>query len=236
MKALILAAGIGSRLKPLTDNRPKCMVKVNGKPILFKQLDNLIENGINDITIVLGYKSEMIIQEIDKRYNQVKFIINEFYYETNNMYSTYLASNEMRETEFVLMNADVYFDSSIIKELLNTKYKNSIVVEKESYNDENMKVTCLDGRIIDIGKTISQDIAYGLSIDIYKFNSEGSRIFFNKIKEIIEKKREKNLWTEVALNEIIKKTPFTLCQAKGRWIEIDNLEDLNRAEIMFDEC
>ena len=235
MKALILAAGLGTRLRPITDTRPKSMVEVNGKPILFKQIDNLLENGIDDITIIAGYKSNMMVDSINKFYKNIKTIINEVYDKTNNMYSAYMAIDDMYDNEFLLMNADVFYDSAIVEELIKTDYKNSIVVEEGVHNNENMKVTCVDGRIMDISKTISKDDAYGVSIDVYKFSREGSKVFYDKVKEYIEDKKELNQWTEVALNDVLKLVEFNPCPLKGRWIEIDNHDDLTIAESIFND-
>ncbi|WP_313162759.1 phosphocholine cytidylyltransferase family protein [Sedimentibacter sp.] len=235
MKALILAAGLGTRLRPITDTRPKSMVEVNGKPIIFKQIDNLLENGIDDIIIVAGYKSEMMIDATNKRYDKVKFIINDVYEITNNMYSAYMAIDHMYGSEFLLMNADVFYDSVILKELIKNEYSNSIVVEEGIYNDENMKVSCIGDRIMKISKLIPEDDAYGVSIDIYKFSKEGSKAFFDKVKEFIEDKKELNQWTEVALNEVLKSVEFKQCPLNGRWMEIDNHEDLKRAENIFND-
>ncbi len=235
MKALILAAGLGTRLRPITDNRPKSMVEVNGKPILFKQLDNLIDNGIKDITVVVGYKSEIIIDAINKNYKDIKIINNNIYDKTNNMYSAYLALESMLGQKFLLMNADVFYDSDIIKELLKEEYQDSIVIEKGIYNDENMKVSCINNRIIDISKAIPEDSAYGVSIDVYKFSENGSRTLYDKIKEYIEVREDLNQWTEVALNEILNTVEFLPCPLKGRWIEIDNHDDLIKAESIFND-
>jgi choline kinase len=233
MKALILAAGLGTRLRPITDSRPKSMVEVNGTPILFKQIDNLKRSNIHDITVIAGYKAEMMIEALNRAYPTVKIIVNNDYNKTNNMYSAYLAKDEFVNTEFILMNADVFYDEEIIKELIDTKYYNAIVVEEGLHNEENMKVVCTNGNITEISKAISENDAYGVSIDVYKFSRIGSSVFFNKIIEYIEGKKELNQWTEVALNDVLKEIKFTSCPLKGRWMEIDNHEDLRRAESIF---
>lgn len=91
MKALILAAGLGSRLAPITDHCPKSMVPVNGKPILFKQIENLHENGITDITVISGYKAEVLEEAVSSAFSGIRFIRSVDYMNTNNMYSAYLA-------------------------------------------------------------------------------------------------------------------------------------------------
>jgi len=89
LKALILAAGMGSRLSPISDNIPKALVPVNGKPILVQQLENLVDNGIHDIAVVVGYKGEAIRKLIRKRFDFVSVVENPNYAKTNNMYSAY---------------------------------------------------------------------------------------------------------------------------------------------------
>jgi len=234
MKALILAAGMGTRLRPLTDKIPKCLVPVNGVPIIAKQIENLIDNGIREIYIVSGYKSDILESVLKGSYPFVNIVLNANYGETNNMYSAYLTRDVLYGNEFILMNGDVFFDESVISELLKPMYLNSIVVEKGVYNDESMKVRVDNtNRIVEISKKIPEILAYGVSIDVYKFSAEASKSFFEKIREIVEVHGKLNEWTEVALNEILSKVKFEPCPLKGRWVEIDNYEDLKFAEEIF---
>lgn len=232
MKALILAAGLGSRLAPITDNIPKSLVSVNGTPILFKQIDNLIENGITDITIVSGYLSSVLKDRVWSKYSDIKIIENNDYDKTNNMYSAYLAK-DLFSDELFMMNADVFYDCSVIKEMMALQGDNLIAVEKGQYNDESMKVVFDGYKITDISKTILQDKAYGTSIDVYKFSRTGAKKFIDKCKEYIDKKKELTLWSEVALNDALKETKFVPCNISGRWVEIDNHDDLAYAEKLF---
>ena len=235
MKALILAAGFGSRLMPITENLPKSLVKVNGKPILFKQIENLISNGISDITVVSGYKGEVLKEEVNKAFPFVKIIYSKDYETTNNMYSAYLGISDMGESEFLMMNADVFFDGSVIKALLDFDYPDAVVTDIGNYLEESMKVTEKNGYLKAISKTISKEDALGCSIDVYKFSVRGGQAFYDKCKEYIETKKELKLWSEVALNDIFDKVNFKACPLKGRWFEIDNHDDLAAAEKLFGE-
>lgn len=233
MKALILAAGLGSRLAPLTDDRPKSMVEVNGKPILKKQIENLLNNGISDITIITGYKSEIIEDFVNSNYPNIKLIKSVDYTNTNNMYSAYLAREIMQNESFLMMNADVFFDETVITELIKDEYTNAIVTDIGSYNEESMKVIVKNEHIIAISKQILETDALGNSIDVYKFSKEAGRLFFAKCCEYIEDKKELKLWSEVALNDILNDVTFVPCPLKGRWIEIDNHDDLRLATNIF---
>lgn len=233
MKALILAAGFGSRLAPITDNLPKSLVPVNGKPILFKQIDNLYDNSIYDITVVSGYKSEVMERALKEHYPNVKVIVSVDYATTNNMYSAYLGIKHIGFCDMIMMNADVFFDSSVIKKLIEFEFDNAIVTDIGKYNEESMKVVERLGRISEISKSISKNDALGSSIDVYKFSKKGIYDFYKKCEEYIEEKNEKKKWSEVALNDILSTTEFKACPLIGRWFEIDNHEDLEAAEKLF---
>lgn len=238
-QALILAAGLGSRLAPITNDLPKSLVSVNGKPILIKQIENLYENGITDITIVAGYKSDILINEVRKLYPNISIIENKDYATTNNMYSAYLGINHILKNNdistFIMMNADVFFDSSIISALLECSEDNAIVVDIGRYIEESMKVTAEQGKITNISKAISESSALGCSIDVYKLSSTAVKEFLNQCLSYIKGKQELNLWSEVALNDTLKIIKFGICPLplNSKWFEIDNHEDLAAAEALF---
>lgn len=233
MKALILAAGFGSRLAPITDNCPKSLVPVNGKPILIKQIENLLENGITDITVVSGYKAEILEGAVKEKYPEIKIINSVDYATTNNMYSAYLGKETFYGENFLMMNADVFYDASVVKALLACPAENAIVTDIGTYIEESMKVIEKDGRLTEIAKTITAEDALGCSIDVYKFSPEGGKAFFDKCAEYIEDMKELKKWSEVALNDILGDVVFKACPLEGRWLEIDNHDDLAAAEKLF---
>lgn len=235
MKALILAAGFGSRLAPITYECPKSLVPVNGKPILIKQIENLTANGITDITIISGYKAEVLEAAVRAVHPEANIICSVDYATTNNMYSAYMAKEAMNGEGFLMMNADVFFDPSVIRALLDCEYPNAIVTDIGTYMEESMKVVEENGRLMKISKAITPEEALGASIDVYKFSAEGAAAFFRKCAEYIEDRREVKLWSEVALNDILPEVEFHACPLNGRWFEIDNHEDLAAAEKLFAE-
>lgn len=233
MKALILAAGLGSRLAPITDTCPKSMVPVNGTPILFKQIENLKENGITDITVVSGYLGDVLGAAVAEKYPEVKVIHSVDYASTNNMYSAYLGRENVEGGEFLMMNADVFYDASVVKALLAFEGENAIVTDIGNYMEESMKVVEKDGRLVEIAKTVTKEDALGASIDVYKFSAEAGKAFFDVCRDFIEVKKELTMWSEVALNEVLGKVEFKACPLEGRWLEIDNHDDLAAAEKLF---
>lgn len=238
-KALILAAGLGTRLAPITNHKPKSLVAVNGKPILLKQIENLILNGIADITVVSGYKADVLEREVHKQYPEVKILESADYAVTNNMYSAYVGMKSMFPDgiikPFYMMNADVFYDASVIAALEKEPYNNLIAVDVGRYMEESMKVVEKDGRLVEISKQITQENALGCSIDVYKFGADGGRAFFDRCVEYIEKKKELKKWSEAALNDALGDVVFRTCPLDGRWLEIDNHEDLAAAEALFAE-
>jgi choline kinase len=235
MKALILAAGLGTRLAPITNDIPKSLVQVNGTPILLKQIDNLYKNGIKDITIISGYKADILEKVVHRFYPEINIIESVDYATTNNMYSAYMAREVVRGSEFLMMNADVFFDASVIAALIQSDSPNAIVTDINTYIEESMKVVEKNGRIIAISKQITQEEALGSSIDVYKFSIDGGKAFMDKCADYIEKKQELKKWSEVALNEILSEVVFKACPLNGRWFEIDNHNDLAAAEKLFAE-
>lgn len=233
MKALILAAGVGSRLAPLTDHLPKSLVEVNGTPILMKQIENLLACGITDITVVSGYLSPVLENAIRGKYPEITVLESVDYATTNNMYSAYLAREAMAGQGFLMMNADVFFDASVIRALMDCPYPNAIAVDAGRYTEESMKVSERKGKLTAIAKTIPPAQALGCSIDVYKFSAEAADAFFAKCEEYIDVRNDRRQWSEVALNDILAYVDFHACPVCGRWMEIDTPEDLTLARDLF---
>ena len=129
MKALILVAGRGTRISKHTENTPKTLLKVGGKPILQHIVDRVLANNVKDFVIIIGYQKEKIIEFLKTTYPEVnfKFIENEVYLKTNTLYSMWLAKDELMNHDFIYLHGDLIFNKNIIKNLLNPKYKNGAI-------------------------------------------------------------------------------------------------------------
>src|ERR1700721_2215315 len=175
MKAVILAAGIASRLRPLTDNTPKCLLKVGNKKILELTIDNIIANNIDDIIIVTGYLEEQIKNFVSAKYPHlsVTYIYNEVYSSTNNIYFLWLAKDILFDDEMLLNDSDIIFDKDIIAKLLASDYDNCLALKRHNVQDEEIKVKAdKNGRVLEIGKEEKLNEAIGESIGIEKFGAE----------------------------------------------------------------
>ncbi|NVM36984.1 MAG: HAD-IIA family hydrolase [Candidatus Lokiarchaeota archaeon] len=239
MQVVILSAGIGTRLKPITDKKPKCLVDVCSKPILQHQIDNFFtDDRIDEIIIVIGYMADLVRNFIKTIYNndpKIILIENEDFLTTNNMYSLFL-TNDYIKNSFLLINGDVILDPEIIDEFIKFPIEDAIAVDVGQYYKESMKVIQKEDLLIDISKGISKTDALGSSIDFYKFSKKGKDIFFSKMEEIISRRKNATQWTEVAIQELINSKTLELraYDIEGKaWAEIDNFDDLYEAEIKF---
>jgi HAD superfamily hydrolase (TIGR01450 family) len=234
MNVIILAAGIGSRLRPLTHVKPKGMVKVNGIPIIEHQIKAYLNAGIpmSKINIAVGYKSNFIDDYINSKYPEINIITNKDYDTTNNMYSLNLCLNKIEEDQTIVSNGDCVYDYDIIKEFISSGLLNSVACDKDSYTDENMKVVVNENKIIHISKQITEEDAYGNSIDLYKIDKTSIPKLKIIVSEMINK--DPNLWSELALDKLFAFVEFSPFDIKGKnWMEIDNYDDLYEAEKKF---
>lgn len=243
--AIILAAGIGSRLYPLTETSPKSLVKVNGREILDYQIQGYLKAGIKEenIYIVTGYRHDMISEYLNQYYSKVHEIYSPDYLTTNNMYSLYLGLNEINKIGFqnldylFINNADCLYDEKLMFEFVNSEYKNAIASEIGTYIEESMKVVQgEDKNLINIAKTIKKEDAIGVSVDLYKYSTQTVKRLFEIVKDFIEVKKDLKQWTEVAFPELFKTEkvfPFDIKHKK--WVEVDNNEDLLLADNLFSD-
>jgi HAD superfamily hydrolase (TIGR01450 family) len=240
--AIILAAGIGSRLYPITEKFPKSLVKVCGREILDYQITGYIKSGISEehIYIVIGYMPEMMQKFLSINYPDVNVIINHDYLTTNNMYSLYLAltkivsNSDFKPLTILINNADCLYDEQLMKEFVFSEHKNAIASEINVYFEESMKIVTKNNIIADISKKIKPEDAAGVSVDLYKYSDEAIQRLYAIIKEYIEVKKDLKQWTEVAFpllfNEI-NVYPFDIKHKK--WVEVDNMDDLLQADRKF---
>jgi choline kinase len=234
MKAVILAAGIASRLRPLTDNTPKCLLKVGNKTILEHTLENIIANNISDIIIVTGYLENQVKYYVKEKFPKlnVTFIFNELYATTNNIYSLWLAKDALLGDDMLLMDSDIIFDRKIIAELVNSRYINCLALKRHVVGTEEIKVKAdRNGRILEISKEVNPSDTIGESIGIELFNRCSLIELFNIINRKITIENKVNIFYEAAFQEIInnKGDIFIVDITPYYCIEIDTESDLETA-------
>ncbi|NJD38923.1 MAG: phosphocholine cytidylyltransferase family protein [Geobacter sp.] len=230
MKAIILNAGKGGRLGALTDDRPKCLVEVGGRPILDFQLDALRQAGVQDLVMVVGYRDAMI-REYLLRYPEfsVVWIDNPDYATTNTAYSLWLARHAMAG-DFLYLNGDVLFPPELIRRLLATPVSNPLAVERKTCGEEEVKVALDGARIAAIGKEIAPRKAYGEFIGVARFDATIGPLFSATLSEVVERDQLVKNYFETAVDRMIPQAEFVALDITDLpCIEIDFPEDLERA-------
>jgi choline kinase len=239
VKGVILAAGIASRLRPLTDTVPKCLLDVGGKTILGRALEGLSANGIADIVIVTGYREQQIRDFVETRYPHldVTFLWNEHFASTNNIYSLWMTRNEFRDTEMLLMDSDIVFDPPVIGLLTGSGYANCLAIASGvALGDEEIKVRVDEtGAIAEISKEVSPAKALGESIGIEKFGAVFLEHLFPVLDRMIGQEGKVNLFYEAAFQEVIEggQRLFPVDVGALHSLEIDTAEDLDRARALI---
>lgn len=239
LKAIILAAGVGSRIRPLTDNCPKSLLKIGDSTILEMMISHLKSSGINDIVIVLGYLQQQIKDYIASNFADmnVQFVINEHYETTNTGYSLMLTEPFVQNCDFIKFDADVVFEKSILNKLIASEYNNVLCIDKAINLDaEEIKVIIDDqGKVLKASKEVAPKDAVGESIGIEKISQATAKKLFSELKLMMLDTENHQAYYEAAYERLIEKnSTFNTIDITGlKWTEIDTLADFDLAKSIF---
>jgi choline kinase len=225
-KAIILAAGQGSRLRPLTDDRPKCLLEVGGRTLLARQIEALGRAGVSEFVAVLGYRGDQVRRAAGP---DVRYIENAEYTHTNSLYSLWLAREELLSGAVVL-NSDVLALPRLFAHLLFAPQPDAVLVEPGvHFVPEDMKVTIEGGCVVDFGKDLPYDRAHAHNVGVAKFSAAGAKLLVDCLNRLVVTGHA-NDWTTVAYREFARQRPLAAISTEGMpWIEIDFIDDLTRA-------
>lgn len=243
MQALILAAGMGKRLGEYTKNNTKCMVPVNGTPLIDRVLKQLSMLSLNRVVIVVGYEGKKLMEYIgnEKDGLKIEYVNNPVYDKTNNIYSLALAKEKLMEDDTLLIESDLIFDDGMFKLLLDNPNPNLALVAKyESWMDGTM--VCID-KDCNIVNFVPKDAfryedaeQYYKTVNIYKFSKAFSQTKYVPFLDAYSKAVGNNEYYENVLRIIsflnshdLKALPIT----NEKWYEIDDKQDLDIAEALF---
>lgn len=244
MQALMLAAGLGKRLAKYTKNNTKCMVSVAGRKLIDRAIDAIKEAGIKRFIIVLGYKGDVLKKYIlDNHEGELEFVFidNDVYATTNNIYSFYLAKEELNKDDTILLESDIVFDNDLIKDVVNDPDKNVVVVAKyESWMDGTCVTLDESNHIKKFVEKQNMHIdrldSYYKTVNVYKFDKDFAYNVYIPFLEAYMKIQGLNSYYETSLKYI--------CQLPGMsfkaflmnerpWYEIDDAQDLDIANVLF---
>jgi choline kinase len=239
-RAVILSAGKGSRLLPLTEHRPKCLLDFAGKTLLGRQLDALEESGISEIKIVTGFAEHLVDQEIAAREPgsaNIQTIFNPFYQVADNLGSVWIARDEFTDN-LLLLNGDTLVSPALIRKVLNNAEHDITVTidRKETYDDDDMKVEERDGRLIHIGKKLSPQQSNAESIGLIAFKNKAPRVFIDTVEQMMRTAEGTSIWYLRVIEKLAKSHPIATTSIEGlEWAEVDFPEDYTHAQALMAE-
>ena len=227
MKAIILAAGKGTRLDGAAV-KPKCLVDIGASTLLHRQIDTLRSLDVRQIVVVVGFGADSIRAECD---DEISFVENAKFAETSSLYSLWLAREHLSDG-FVVLNSDVLFHPQMLADLLESDHPDALLISDVDPNplgDEEMKVKVKDQLVVDISKEIDPLDADGENVGIVKFSPRGAKLLVNYMNTLIDSGGVKD-WAPRAFLEFARNHPLHALSTRGLpWIEIDFPEDYQRA-------
>ncbi len=233
MQAVILSAGQGRRLLPLTADRPKCLIDLHGKTLLQWQLDALLEAGIGPITVVTGYASEAVEAVLAKHYSRqpVRVQFNPFFQVADNLGSCWIA-REAFSDQLLLLNGDTVFEPAVVARVLGAPATpiRLTIDRKAQYDDDDMKVIVDGERLLRIGKHLPADAVDAESIGMLRFSADGARHFQHAVELALREPDGLRWWYLSVIDRLADQNLVSTCSVEGlRWAEVDFPRDLDAA-------
>ena len=239
MIGVILAAGMAKRLRPLTDERPKCLLTVGQRTLLQRTVDGIIAAGISELVVVTGYRAQMIRDFLTSHYPDltIHFIDNPDYAHNNNIFSLWLTRPYTEGRDFLLLDSDILFDPQIIPAVLSAE-GSALALNRHELGEEEIKVIVDDqNRVVEISKVCSIEQAIGESVGIEKMEADYSAALFRELEQMIEGEGLIDIFYERAFERLIPHGhTFTVVDTTRYFsIELDTVEDFENAKKLIPE-
>ena len=239
MIGVILAAGMAKRLRPLTDERPKCLLTVGQRTLLQRTVDGIIAAGISELVVVTGYRAQMIRDFLTSHYPDltIHFIDNPDYAHNNNIFSLWLTRPYTEGRDFLLLDSDILFDPQIIPAVLSAE-GSALALNRHELGEEEIKVIVDEqSRVVEISKVCSIEQAIGESVGIEKMEAGYSAALFRELEQMIEGEGLIDIFYERAFERLIPQGhTFTVVDTTRYFsIELDTVEDFENAKKLIPE-
>jgi choline kinase len=234
MFGVILAAGMAKRLRPLTNDKPKCLLKVGERTLLERTVDAMRQCGITEFVVVTGYCADQIRDFLTAHYPQTTFhfLHNADYEHNNNIYSLWMSGQVVRGREFLLMDSDILCDPAAVVRIASEQ-ESALAVNRHELGEEEMKVVVdADYRITEISKTCLPEDAMGESVGIEHITPEYSEALFQELDLMIEQEGLIDIFYERAFERLIPQGhTFRVVDTTPYFsYELDTPEDFQRAQ------
>lgn len=238
MKAIILAGGQAKRLKSITDNKPKCLLRINEKSIIDYQIKALKKNNIKEIIIVVGFQAKKLMQYLTKIYPEINFVFikNKIFNNTNAAYSLWLAKKYLINS-VIYLNSDVLCDPNIIRKIIESKKKCITAIQRISWDKEEVNVIInKNSQIIKIGKDIDKKNRYGEFIGVTKLSKEFNQKLISVLDNLFISNKNLKKFAADAINLTIQNSSqmYILDVTHLPAIEIDTIKDYERAKKLWE--
>lgn len=235
-KAIILSAGQGKRLLPLTAQRPKCLLPLGGRTVLEWQIAVLAANGVQEVVVVTGFEAQAVEAVIRARPEDgvlVRAVFNPFFKVADNIGSCFVVRHEMVGDDVVLLNGDTLFPPELFDQARKSVNAPITVTidRKERYDADDMKVRLDGDRLAAIGKALPAEHSHAESIGMLFFSGDGGRIFADALERTIRREDGLKRWYLSVIDELASQVAIGTADICGReWCEIDFPKDLPAAE------
>jgi choline kinase len=232
MKVIILSAGQGRRLLPLTENKPKCALDVGGLSMLEAQLQQIAACAVDEVVVVTGFRADHVDGIVaNSTLANVRTLYNPFYALSDNLGTCWVAAREMQEP-FVILNGDTLFEASVMTRLLASPADSAITLaidRKAAYDDDDMKVVVDGGQLRRVGKRLTDGVN-GESIGMMVFSGDGPGLFTGTVERMMRDESGTKRWYLSAIDEIARTNTVHVCDIAGSsWCEVDDAADLENA-------
>jgi len=235
MKVIIPAAGRGTRLQPITNFSPKCLVDVNGNPLLYYLLSQLKQLEVSEVIIVTGYLSNMIEEYVFNRpdFPPVTCLKNDRYESTNSIVSLSLTTH-LWDTDICIIDSDLSVRPNLLAKLTQCKDTCLVIDNSKPVDQIDMKASVKDGRFIYMDKTLLRKDTFGEFFGLSRWTPDAAKAFASIIDDYLAR-GETSVWYEYAIRELAKDycLPVLTCSSE-MWIEIDNINDYEKAKQFLD--
>ena len=233
MKAIILSAGQGRRLMPLTSNMAKCSLTLHGTSILEWQLSQIAQCGVDEVIVVTGFAFERVDAIVDSiDFIKVQTLHNPMYAHTDNLGTCWEARSEM-DGPFVLMNGDTLFEAAVLQRLLESDKPYPITLATDSkphFDLDDMKIIADGERLLKVSKQLDISLVSGESIGLMVFNEAGAKAFTEKLEEMMDQSNALKLWYLSAIDQLASDGLAGICPINGlSWCEVDDAADFANA-------
>lgn len=226
MKALLLAAGKGTRISRYLGGKPKCTVDIGGIPLIRYTIDTLRKKGIQEIAICTGYQ-HTCIEELLKD-DGIKFYCNPFYDVTNSLASAWFAKDFLADDDVLIMNADVFCEESVYDELLTLEASPVMLADSTRKEEADYKFYYENNRLLKYGKELTGDDITGEYVGIAKLRADFLPQFKAQLERMVEAGTY-TVWWENVLYALSEEQPVFVHDIAGKfWAEVDYIEDYER--------